>query len=240
MLNSVKRTQEEKADSLKANGLVDNHIEESISNNVFEAPKLIARFTNNLQTANLSKYITYYKKLDSFLSQGQARNCKKHLEFLIAHGDVSYRNFQAETETVPDKTYEYEKFLNFKGFYKVDLQASKEPAVTWHIEEVVDISDNLDKWLIVEENPAGAADAPDHTSPSLLLHPEFRDHLNSELEEVETAHRSCGISTKRRLPKPTRRALSSCSTKNWQLSSASCPWRRCSEPLTRSRSSRPS
>ena len=81
----------------------------------------------------------------------------------------------------------YEKFLNFKGFYKVDLQASKEPAVTWHIEEVVDISENLDRWLISEESPADEAAAPDHTSPSLLLHAEFRDHLNSELEEVAGA-----------------------------------------------------
>lgn len=187
MQNSVKRTQEEKADFLRANGLVEGHIEESISNSVFEVPALLRSFVVNLQGAGLSKYIAYYKKLDSFLSPAAAGSSKQHLEYLIAHGDVNHRHFAAASAP-PSSSYEYEKFLNFKGFYKVDLQASKEPAVTWHVEEVVDISENLDKWLIAEESPADEAEAPDHTSPSLLLHAEFRDHLNSELEEVAAGH----------------------------------------------------
>jgi len=214
--NSLKRTQEEKTDFLKANSLVDGRIEESISNSVFEVPRLLGSFVSHLQTAGLSKYIAYYKKLDSFLSQSPAGSSKRHLEYLTVHGDVSHRLFEASSEATPTSHFEYEKFLNFKGFYKVDLQASKEPVASWEIEEVVDISENLDKWLIAEETAAGPTSEADHSSPSLLLHPEFRDHLNSELEEVQAVHRSCGTSTKKRSCRRTPRASSSCSTSSSQ------------------------
>ena len=210
--NAITRIEGERQAFLTENNLIDGHIDESISNNVFEVPKLIQETTKNIRNSNVETYINHYYKIDNHINGGSSegeknRNKKVHLEYLMKNGDTSLQFYKENQKADPNVDFDYEKYLNGRGFYRIEISqgTNTEESKDWGIEQLGDEADNLDKWMIVEETGDNQTkkdtQSIDYRFPSLVMSAEFRDGLNSELEEVDSYKTSCHTSSRNSWPR---------------------------------------
>lgn len=178
---------------MNTNGLIEGKIDQSISNQVFEVPQLITEIVEKVQTANLADYFSHFEKVACYLNpkDSQPRNRVKGLELLSKIGDISFEKMKAlqeEKSEIEDmvEPFEYERYLNLKGFYNVSLDNKPVELENWGIEEVSQEA-NIDKWEIVEESAENTTEPAVKTlqnGPSMMLSQEFRAQIDAEVEEV--------------------------------------------------------
>lgn len=208
--NGISRARDDIKTFLNKNSLVAGQIDQSIANSIFELPQKIDNFVRKVQSTNLWQCLDHYYRMAGYLNPDRDGSdlAQKlpHIEFLLSTGDGLIEQFEQFKKTLTPvqekdkKSFDYAKYFNKKGFYKVNLNPEKDKAAdskenNWGIEEVVDLSSSYSQWQIVEEPQQAAVSAIPEVS--VILNQEFRDALNAEIEEVPWQLHSSFTSSKR-------------------------------------------
>lgn len=182
---AIMRAKEEVRLFMAEHSLISGYIEKSISNNVFSLPERISEVVGKIKGCPLRIYLDHFYHMSNYLNSSKDHPQRlPHLEFLYEQGDGLKSDFVSGYHGKARHAFDYTKYLNNKGFFKTTITEKPSPLPDRNsaIEEVVDLSTDYSKWQIVDQN--AEVDLSQQQELSVMLDQEFRDGLNSELEEV--------------------------------------------------------